>query len=357
LETRKTTSPERVELAPGYSIATIINGCWQLTPDHGGGPGSEKDIHRVFADLVDHGFTTFDCADIYVGVEETIGRFRRTLSDPHQIQIHTKYAPNKDTLHLLTAQDVDKAVDRSLMRLGVDRLDLLQFHWWDYEVPGQDMMVDRLQRAQRVGKIRLLGVTNYDTAHVRALVDGGTELISIQVQYSLLDRRPEKKMPVFCEEKAMHILPYGVLAGGFLSERYLGQAAPETHDRSMNRSLQKYRLIIDEVGGWDIYQSLLSTLHDIARKHEVHLTTIAARWVLDQPSVPAIILGVGSTSRAAQNVSIGRLHLDDDDHAQIAARLATHSVIPGDPYGIERDVAGRHARLIKTNLHDEDLHK
>ena len=55
----------RIELAPGYSISNVINGCWQLTPDHGGGPGSPKAAHRIFADLVDHDFTTFDCADIY----------------------------------------------------------------------------------------------------------------------------------------------------------------------------------------------------------------------------------------------------------------------------------------------------
>ncbi len=350
-----TTDRQRVALAPGYAIATIINGCWQLTPGHGGGPGSEKDVHRVFADLVDHGFTTFDCADIYVGVEETLGRFRRTLSDPSQIQIHTKYAPDKDTLHLLTARDVDNAVDRSLMRLGVDRLDLLQFHWWDYDVPGQEMVVDRLRRAQHAGKVRLLGVTNYDTAHVRALLDAGADLVSIQAQYSLLDRRPAKQMASLCQAKGMHILPYGVLAGGFLTEKYLGEPAPETRDRPMNRSLQKYRLIIDEVGGWDIYQSLLSTLHAIAAKHGVSISTIAARWVLDQPAVSAIILGVGSTSRATQNGSIGLLQLDDDDRAQIAAQLATHSVVPGDPYDLERDERGHHARLIKTNLHDEDV--
>jgi aryl-alcohol dehydrogenase-like predicted oxidoreductase len=343
------TDVSRVELAPGYSISSIINGCWQLTPDHGGGPGSEKEVHRVFADLVDHGFTTFDCADIYIGVEETIGRFRQTLSNPDQVQIHTKYAANKDTLQQLTSQDIDDAVDRSLQRLRVERLDLLQFHWWNYEVPGQDNMVDRLLRAQNAGKIRLLGVTNFDTAHVRDIVESGADLVSIQSQYSLLDRRPEKQMTSLFEEKGVHILPYGVLAGGFLTAKYLGEPEPAT----MNRSLQKYRLIIDEVGGWDMLQSLLRTLDAIAKKHRTEISTIAARWVLDQAAVPAIILGTGSKSRAGQNLAINATRLDEEDQALIDAQLARQSIPPGDMYDIERDEEGRHSKIIKMNLHDE----
>ena len=126
----------RVELAPGYSIAKIINGCWQLTPEHGGGPESRKSALRRFAELVDHGFTTFDCADIYTSTEELLGEFRRTLSDPDTIQIHTKCVPNKNSLAELDDKKIDAAIDQSLRKIGIERLDLVQFHWWDYAVPG-----------------------------------------------------------------------------------------------------------------------------------------------------------------------------------------------------------------------------
>ena len=76
------TDVPRVELRPGYSISRIINGCWQLTPDHGGGPNAEGEALSRFAELVEHGFTTFDCADIYEGTEEMLGKFRATLDDP-----------------------------------------------------------------------------------------------------------------------------------------------------------------------------------------------------------------------------------------------------------------------------------
>lgn len=339
---------ERFELAPGYSIARLINGCWQLTPDHGGGPRSEKDTQRIFAELVDHGFTTFDCADIYIGVEELLGRFRRTLSDPGSIQIHTKYAADKNSLHELTDKDIDAAIDRSLVRLGVEQLDLLQYHWWDYDVPGLANLTERLIRAREAGKIRLLGVTNFDTAHVRDIVAGGAGIVSLQAQYSLLDRRPEKQMGKFAAESGVTLLPYGVLAGGFLSEKYLGAAPPSV----MNRSLQKYRLIIDEIGGWDALQAMLERLAEIARKHDTSIAAVATRWILDQPSVGAVILGTGSRSRARENVGSSGLRLDDQDRQAITTLLEAQPIPPGDMYDLERDAEGRHAKIIKKNLHD-----
>ncbi len=339
---------DHVELVPDYAISRVINGCWQLTPDHGGGPGSENEILRTFAELVDHGFTTFDCADIYAGSEEILGKFRRSLPDPHSIQIHTKLVPNKASLHELNDRKIDAALNRSLQKLGVDQIDLLQYHWWDYDVPGIDRLTRRLLHAQNAGKIRLLGVTNFNTKHLQYLLDDGASIVTMQAQYSLLDRRPERYMTGCCAEKNISLLPYGVLAGGFLTDRYLGRASPAT----MNRSLQKYRLIIDEVGGWSALQHLLELLSGIATKHDTTVDAIAARWALDQPAVAAIILGIGSRSRAQQNVALDHLQLDDEDRQSIAAHLETQAIPPGDMYDLERDTDGPHTKIIKVNLQD-----
>jgi aryl-alcohol dehydrogenase-like predicted oxidoreductase len=338
---------ERFELAPGYDIARIINGCWQLTPDHGGGPSSEKETLNTFSELVEHGFTTFDCADIYTGVEETIGKFRRSLADPHSIQIHTKYAPNRDTLHQLTNKDIDAAIDRSLKRLGVECLDLLQFHWWDYDTPGLENLAIRLGRAQQAGKIGLLGVTNFDTPRIRGLINAGAKIVSLQAQYSLLDRRPERAMTGLAGEKGISLLPYGVLAGGFLTGKYLGGESPVT----MNRSLQKYRLIIDEIGGWQIFQTLLELLSEIANRHNTSIGAVATRWVLDQPHVAAVILGVGSRSRATENLALSKLQLSADDRRSLRQLLEKQTIPPGDMYDLERDADGPHTKIIRMNLH------
>lgn len=340
------TEVPRVELAPGYSIAQVINGCWQLTPDHGGGPESGKAVLRNFAELFDHGFTTFDCADIYAGTEELLGQFRRTLADPGAIQVHTKFVPNKNALTELDDKTVDAGIDRSLSRLDVEALDLVQFHWWDYEVAGLDRMYDRLLHAQSVGKIRLLGVTNFNTEHLQTLLEKGAPIVSMQTQYSLLDRRPERQMADCCAGNGVALLPYGVLAGGFLSDKYLHSPEPT----AMNRSLQKYRLIIDEVGGWEALQNLLEVLAGIARKHDTGIDAIVASWVLDQPAVGAIILGMGSHSRAKQNQAICAIQLDDNDRDRIARCLESQPIPAGDPYDLERDVGGVHSGIIRTEL-------
>jgi len=342
------TDVPRIELAPGYSIASIINGCWQLSPGHGGGPAARKNALGRFAELVEHGFTTFDCADIYTGTEELLGEFRRTLADPEAIQLHTKFVPNKQSLADLDDRIIDASIDLSLRKLGVERLDLVQFHWWDYAVDGLDRIYQRLLHAQSTGKIRLLGVTNFNTMKLRELMDQNASIVSMQAQYSLLDRRPGRQMTEYCAENNVALLPFGVLAGGFLSDQYLGSPPPT----GGNRSLQKYRLIIDDAGGWDVLQRLLALLAGIAKKHDTSIDAIAARWVLDQPSVAAIILGIGSRSRAKENLALGRIQLDEADRHSIAECLENQTIPQGSPYDLERDATSIHSSIIRTDLQD-----
>lgn len=340
----------RVELAPGYSIARVVNGCWQLTPDHGGGPGSRKETLERFSALVERGFTTFDCADIYVGTETLLGEFLATLDDPDRVQVQTKFVPDKDGLADLGERQIDAVVERSLERLGVERLDLLQFHWWDYDVPGLERMVERLLYLKKAGKIRLLGATNFNDRWLQRLLDVEPELVSMQTQYSLLDRRPERALLGSCLARGVGLLAYGALAGGFLSERYLGRPEPQR----LNRSLTKYRLIIDEVGGWAGYQALLKTLADIAARLGSSVSQVAARWVLDQPGVAGIILGIGRESRLKDNVALASLKLGKQDAARLAAHLDHQALPPGDPFDLEREPEGRHAGIMKTNLQTGD---
>ena len=343
------TAAERIDLAPGYSISRIINGCWQLSPAHGGGPGSKRAALGRFAELVNSGYTTFDCADIYEGTEELLGKFTRSLSNPDGVQVHTKYVPDKSSLADLKPSDVAAAVERSLGRLGVECIDLLQFHWWSYDVAGIEDVLGELGRAQVAGKIRLIGVTNFDTPHLREMIEAGVPVVSMQTQYSLLDRRPENALNDYVTTAGVKLLAYGAIAGGFLSESWLEEPPPS----DMNRSLQKYRLIIMEAGGWDRFQELLRVLARIARKHGVAISTVAARWVLDRPTVAAIILGTGRTSRVSGYSDIASLALDDEDLQAIGQCLDTLAVPPGDTYELERDPGGKHQGIIKTDLRNE----
>jgi aryl-alcohol dehydrogenase-like predicted oxidoreductase len=304
------------------------------------------------ADMVafaDAGITTFDCADIYTGVEELIGRFRREHPAlARQVRVHTKFVPDLDALAQVDARYVEEIIDRSLRRLGQERLDLVQFHWWDYAVPRYVEVALQLERLRRAGKIDRIGVTNFGTAQLREMLEAGVPVFAHQLQYSLLDDRPEHGMVELCRERGIALLCYGTVAGGFLSERWLD--APEPAAPLANRSLTKYKLIIDEFGGWAAFQSLLGVLRGVGARHGCDIATVATRAMLDRPGVAAAIVGATSTAHLAAHQRIGELVLEAGDFSAIAAVTSARLGPPGDVYTLERDRNGPHGRIMKYGL-------
>lgn len=340
-------SVARTELRPGYSITRIIKGGWHLAGGHGA-----IERTQAIADMaafVEAGITTFDCADIYTGVEELIGAFRAAHPGlARQIQIHTKCVPDLDALATLTPAQVEAGIDRSLRRLGVEILDLVQFHWWDYEVPGLVEAAATLDRLRVKGKIRHVGVTNFDVPQLRAIVDAGVKVVAHQLQYSLIDARAEHGMVEFCRAHDIHLLCYGTVAGGFLGERWLDAAEPR--GELTNRSLIKYRLIIADFGGWALFQTLLAALARIAARHASDIASVASAAMLERKMVAAVIVGATNVNHLARNAAITQIKLTDADHAEIGAVLAQRTGPLGDCYSLERDRTGRHGSIIKYNL-------
>lgn len=341
-----------IDLCPGYRISRVIRGGWQLAGGHG--PVDRRAAIADMAAFADAGIVTFDCADIYTGVEEMIGALRteyartRGAAALARTRVHTKYVPDLDALAGLTRADVGRAIDTSLARLGMDCLDLVQFHWWDYAVPGYLDALGWLDDLRRAGKIAHIGGTNFDTAHSREILAAGIALISMQVQYSLIDARPERALAAAAQELGFAILAFGSVAGGFLSDRWLGR--PEPAGTFENRSLIKYKLIIDDFGGWDLFQSLLSCLRAIADRHGADIATVASAAMLDRPGVAAVIVGARDRSHLAQNLAIGSLRLAGADHAAINTVLARGHIPEGDTFTLERDRQGRHGAIMKYNL-------
>lgn len=343
---------DRVELAPGYSVSRVINGLWQLSQGHRSEPVDPRRAVRTLLELVDAGLTTFDCADIYLGVEELLGlmleELRRARRDPTTVQIHSKYVPDRSSLAGLTRSDVARAVESSLARLGVERLDLVQFHWWDWEQPGYLDVAGWLSGLEDEGKIRCLGTTNFDTAHLGELVRAGIPIVTNQAQYSLIDRRVDGSMAARCRRDGVRLLCYGVLAGGFLSARYLGTGEPEPPFE--NRSLTKYKLIVDDFGGWDLLQELLAVLDVIAVKHATSVSAVATRWVLDREPVAAVMIGSSSVAHLDDTLGIFTTRLDDKDRSLIDAVLERATGPTGDPFELERDPEARHSGIMWTDL-------
>lgn len=345
----------RINLTSEYSISKVIKGGWQLAGGHGL-VDSDQAIVDMFAYYA-AGITTFDCADIYTGVEELIGTFLAQLRSKlgadaaNKVQVHTKYVPDLHTLGKITAADVERSIVRSINRLGVERLDLVQFHWWDFSVQQYVEVALILRDLQRQGLIRHIGLTNFDTVHAQELVDAGINPLANQVQYSALDRRPEQTLQSFCAENGMTMLCYGSLAGGFISEKYLGKTEPSSEALQTNRSLIKYKLIIDDMGGWAVFQVLLQKLSAIGAKHGLSVSEIALLYVLSKPSVGAVVVGARNSQHLDSLSAISQQNLTNEELAEID-QIFGGTTLAGDIYGLERN-SEKHAKIMKYNLHKE----
>ena len=345
----------KVAVRPGYSVSKVIRGGWQLSGGHG-----RVDADRAVPDMVrlaDAGIDTFDCADIYTGVEEMLGRFRTELARTrgrdrlNSVRIHTKFVPDRDSLESLTPVRVEAGIDRSLARLRTERLDLVQFHWWDYGVHGHVEALEHLDALRRKGKINLIGTTNFDAPHLAELCDAA-DVASAQVQYSLLDRRASGEFAALARERDVSLFAYGVLAGGFLTDDWLFR--PDPGFDFENRSLTKYRLVIEEFGGWTLFQELLAALRAVADRHEADISTIALKATLDSSDIAAAIVGGRYADRLPRTLHALELELTEEDRAAIEAVRSRAKGPLGPVYGLERDIFGRHGRIMKYNLNKGD---
>ncbi|MCH7654810.1 MAG: aldo/keto reductase [Chloroflexi bacterium] len=319
------TLPEasRTQFTSDLRICRILNGMWQVSGAHGL-IDPETAVENMF-DYLDSGFTTWDLADHYGPAEDFVGQFRRELSASRGleslsgVQAFTKWVPQPGKM---TRGLVEANVAVSLRRMGVEAVDLLQFHWWDYADSNYLDALAYLSELQGQGKIRHLGLTNFDTEHLKRIVDHGITVVSNQVQFSLIDRRPEVRMVQFCQESGIQLLTYGTLCGGLLSDKYLGQPQPRGSALD-TASLSKYVRIIEAWGDWDLFQQLLVTLKGIGDKNGVSIANVAVRYILDRPTVAGVIVGarLGLTDHREENARVFQFALDGDDLDRIEAVL------------------------------------
>lgn len=342
---------QKIRLANGYTFNRVINGCWQLSAEHNlQGKTDVDDALQGFHELVEHGFTIFDCADIYTGVEEIIGRFVNELKatghyQEEDIQVHTKFVPDKSMLSKVDRKYVERIIDRSLQRMHREAIDLVQFHWWDFNVAGMMDTAFELARLQKKGKIRNIGMCNMDTERLKQMVDAGINVVSNQAQYSLFDRRPERSLLKYSAAHNIYTFAYGTLAGGFLSEKYLGKE----YDRPETRSQVKYMQIIEDSLGWDGLQKLLPLLKEIAATHQVSIANVVTQYILNQPGVGAVMIGTRSSRHVADNLRTLEFELSADEMQAIREFIAQYPTPAGECYELER-TSPRYQGIILTDL-------
>jgi aryl-alcohol dehydrogenase-like predicted oxidoreductase/enamine deaminase RidA (YjgF/YER057c/UK114 family) len=326
-------SPPRVTLAPGLDISRVVTGLWQVADMERGGtlldPDKASDALAAYAAA---GFDTFDMADHYGSAEDITGRlFARiavgALPGPRP-RAFTKWCPPPGPM---TPEIVRAGVGQSLRRMKTDRIDLMQFHWWMFQHPAYIDALAEMARMRGEGLLGALGLTNFDTDHLRLLVSHGIPITTNQLSFSLLDRRAAGAMSAFCATSGVRLLAYGTLGGGFLTDRWVGKPEPTQGDIP-DWSKSKYRRFIAAIGGWAAVQAILGAAAAIARKHGVSVANVATRWVLEQPAVAAVIVGarLGEREHRDDNLKLFAFALDAEDHARLDAAFAHTTMVPGD---------------------------
>jgi aryl-alcohol dehydrogenase-like predicted oxidoreductase len=257
--------------------------------------GRRLDLPRTRAVIdaaLDAGINFLDTADIYGDgrSEEMIGEVLRG-GRREQVVLATKFG--MDTSGALpgapgSAEYVRAACERSLRRLRIDVIDLLQYHKPNPDVPLEDTLA-AMEELRREGKVRELGVSNFSAEQLRATPD----VASLQNEYSLLRREIERDVIPACEELGVAVLPYFPLASGLLSGKYKrGAPAPEGA-----RLSRRERIASDEE--WDVIEAL----DGFAAARGIELIDVAIGWLVAQPAVASVIAGATKPEQVRRNAA------------------------------------------------------
>lgn len=320
---------ERTSLGAGLSVSRIVTGLWQVADLEKDGVAVDLEAGAsALAAYAREGFDTFDMADHYGSAEVITGRLadRARSGRAPSFRAFTKWCPQPGGM---SPAVVRAGVDMARERMRCDRIDLMQFHWWTFDDPRYLDALHGLARLKSEGLVAEIGVTNFDADHLKLTLADGIPVVSNQVSLSLVDRRALGRMTDVCRASGVRLLAYGTLCGGFLSERWLGAPEPA---RIADWSRMKYKRFIDAAGGWASFQRILAAANHVAQRHGVSIANVAARWVLDQPAVAAVIVGARLTEAEHRhdNARVFGLRLDRDDHARLDEATGQSLPIPGD---------------------------
>lgn len=327
-----------------FETPSVIIGCWQLLERN----RNKKHAVEALMKYAEAGFTAFDTADIYGPSEGILGDFRARYVEAHPnaapLRFFTKYVTDDSG-----GNAADKTNHNSRKALGVETLDLVQFHWWSLDQQGRQkehLKAGReLVRLQSDGKIKHLAACNFDTTNLKAMVDEGIPITANQVQYSMLDRRPEAGLLKYCKEHGIKLLVFGVVGGGLLSDSFLGLSNSEAQGKLDSVSRRMYFSSLNHwIGGnWDLFQTLLRTLRSIADRHKgATIAHIASQWALQRlhqlGAGGGLILGIRDARHLEEHTQLlkGKDQLTKQDMDEIQVVLDKGKSPSGDIWDRER---------------------
>ncbi len=272
-----------------------------------GADTDEDEARQIIALFRDHGGTFFDTADCYHGgkSEEILGR--ALAGDRDEVVLATKSGlrvgdgPNDvggSATHLI------RSVERSLRRLGTDRIDLYQLHCWDPETPLEETLAAAATLVQQ-GKVRYFGVSNLSgwqltKAWYLASAHGWPRPVTAQQQYSLVERSIEREVVPACTHLGVGVLPWGPLGGGFLSGKYDRDTPPPSGTRLAGSLswMEEYWERRATERGWRILDAIRAVSDETGRT----VAQVAINWLLHRPGVVSPILGARTLAQAKDNL-------------------------------------------------------
>ena len=306
------------------------------------GRESSEEIARAQLDrFVAAGGNLIDTADVYASgaSEEIIGRWLadRPAAVRDQVVLATKgrfpMGDGPNDLGL-SRRHLQRALDDSLRRLGVDCVDLYQVHSWDPLTPLSETLTT-LDQFVRQGKVRYIGLSNFTGWQVQKAVStaaafGLQPLVTLQPQYSLLVRELEWEVVPSCMDAGLGLLPWSPLGGGWLTGKYTRDQRPTGATRlgeNPDRGVEAY----DRRAGADRTWAIIDVVQSIAEARGATMAQVALAWLADRPGVCSVILGARTVEQLEDNVGAADLHLDP---TETAALDEASDPIPADyPYG------------------------
>lgn len=263
-------------------------------------------VGEIVDAAIEEGVAFFDTADVYgVGAsEELLGRAIRGRRE--DVIVATKFgmdmqgANGDDGGHRGSAEYVRTAVEASLRRLGVDHIDLYQFHTPDRSTPIEETL-EALDTLVRSGMVRAVGCSNMQAwqivdAHWQSTTRGLASFVTAQNEYSLYNRSAETELTPACAALGVGILPYFPLAYGLLTGKYRQDEAAPAGSRL---EVQSARL---EAADW----SRIDALQRFADLHDISILDLAVGGLAAQPMVSSVIAGVTSAEQVRANAAAGR---------------------------------------------------
>lgn len=312
----------------GVEVSPIIFGAWAVGGWMWGGAEEADSIAAIQASI-DHGVTTIDTAAVYgqgYG-EEVVGRAIRGRRD--RVQVATKCGMtwdipggsdpwetddrlgNKITIRRNSGPaSIPAECERSLKRLGVDAIDLYQVHWPDTTTPVEETMA-ALLKLQEQGKIRAIGVSNYDAAWLKRAAAAGP-LASLQPPYSLIQRKIEPEILPLCREHGIGVIVYSPLERGLLTGRVTpDREFPAGDHRAKHKffTRENRQLVLES----------LAQIRPIADAHGVSLTQVVINWTIQEPGITAALVGARNVEQAVHNAEALNFTLTPDERAQVRA--------------------------------------